>query len=92
MASVNVTELKNRATQILRRVERGDEYVVTKRGRPIAVLLPAALEELEDWVLAHHPEARRRQEEAAARISAGDHVALSELRRRVSSRARRRRT
>jgi len=38
---VGVRELKNRATQIIRHVrESRAEYVVTYRGRPVAVLLP----------------------------------------------------
>ena len=80
MASVKVTDLKNRATQIMRRVERGGEYVVTKRGRPIAVILPAAIEDLEDWVLAHHPEAIRRRRAAEREIAEGRFVGAAELR------------
>ena len=80
MAAVKVTELKDRATQIMRDVEHGAEYVVTKRGRPIAVILPTALEDLEDWVLVNHPEAVRRRTEAESRIAAGDYVTAAELR------------
>ena len=67
-----MTDLKNKATQILRTVEHGKGYVVTKRGRPIAVILPVADQDVEDWILAHHPEAVRRREAAEARIAAGD--------------------
>lgn len=80
MAAVKVTELKDRATQIMRDVERGREYVVTKRGRPIAVILPTEAGELEDWVLAHHPEAVRRRKQAESRIAAGDFASAAELR------------
>jgi prevent-host-death family protein len=45
---VGVRELKNRATEIIRNVrERRAEYVVTYRGRPVAVLLPVDEEWLE---------------------------------------------
>ena len=41
MARVGVRELKNRATEIIRKVrEKRAEYVVTYHGRPVAVLLP----------------------------------------------------
>jgi prevent-host-death family protein len=41
MARVGVRELKNRTTEIIRDVrENRAEYVVTYRGRPVAVLLP----------------------------------------------------
>lgn len=80
MAAVKITDLKNRATAIMRRVERGDEYVVTKRGRPIAVIFPVANDDLEDWILANHPEAIRRRKEGAAEIAAGLSVTGRELR------------
>jgi prevent-host-death family protein len=41
MARVGVRELKNQTTEIIRQVrENRAEYVVTYRGRPVAVLLP----------------------------------------------------
>ncbi len=88
MTAVKVTDLKDRATQIMRDVERGREYVVTKRGRPIAVILPTAADELEDWVLANHPEAVRRRREAEARIAAGDFARAADLRRLLRPRGR----
>jgi prevent-host-death family protein len=47
MPRVGVRELKNRTTQIVRDVrENRAEYVVTYRGRPVAVLLPVD----EEWL------------------------------------------
>ena len=40
MASVGVRELRQRASELLRRVEGGETIVVTDRGRPVAVLAP----------------------------------------------------
>ena len=41
MPDVGVRELKTRASEILRRVrECRDRYVVTYRGRPVAILAP----------------------------------------------------
>jgi prevent-host-death family protein len=43
MGSVGVRELRDNATDILRRVrERGESFEVTFRGRPVALLVPAA--------------------------------------------------
>ena len=83
MPAVRVTDLKARATQIMRRVETGSEFMVTKRGRPIAMILPIADDELEDWILAHHAEAVRRRTEAFERIAAGEYVTAKELRSRL---------
>ena len=38
MGAVGVRELKNRLTYYLRRARRGEEIIVTERGRPVAVL------------------------------------------------------
>jgi prevent-host-death family protein len=50
MPSVGIRELRQRASELLRRVEAGETFEVTDRGRPVAVLgpLPArsALERL----------------------------------------------
>ncbi len=40
MASVGVRELRQRASELLRRVEAGETIEVTDRGRPVALLMP----------------------------------------------------
>ncbi len=40
MTQVGVRELRQRASELLRRVEAGETFEVTDRGRPIAVLGP----------------------------------------------------
>jgi len=40
MVSVGVRELRQRASELLRRIERGETIEVTDRGRPVAILSP----------------------------------------------------
>ena len=40
MATVGVRELRQRASELLRRVEAGETIEVTDRGRPVAILAP----------------------------------------------------
>jgi len=40
MASVGVRELRQRASELLRRVEAGETIEITDRGRPVAALAP----------------------------------------------------
>ena len=40
MASVGVRELRQRASELLRRVEDGESIEITDRGRPVAMLTP----------------------------------------------------
>ena len=39
-ATIGVRELRQRASELLRRVERGESIEITDRGRPIALLSP----------------------------------------------------
>jgi prevent-host-death family protein len=40
MGTVGIRELRQRASELLRRVEAGETIQVTDRGRPVAVLSP----------------------------------------------------
>ncbi len=40
MTSVGVRELRQRASELLRRVEQGETIEITDRGRPVALLTP----------------------------------------------------
>jgi prevent-host-death family protein len=40
MASVGIRELRQRASELLRRVEAGETIEITDRGRPVAVISP----------------------------------------------------
>ena len=41
MRSIGIRELRQRASEYLRAVERGETFEVTDRGRPVALLIPA---------------------------------------------------
>jgi prevent-host-death family protein len=42
MATVGAFEAKTQLSALLERVERGEEVTITKHGRPVAKLVPAA--------------------------------------------------
>lgn len=55
--AVGMRDLKNRVAEILRNVqERGSAVVVTRHGKPAALILPIGSPEADDYVLAHAPE------------------------------------
>lgn len=57
MEAVGVRDLAKRASAVLTIWNRaGSPVIVTRRGRPIAVLSPIDAEEFYDYVLAHCPE------------------------------------
>ena len=47
MASVGIRELRQRASELLRRVEDGESIQITDRGRPVAVLSPLSEDPLD---------------------------------------------
>ena len=86
MPRVGVRDLKNKASEILRAVrEDGAEYVITYQGRPAAVLLPVADEDLEDYVLAHHPQLVELRKRAKKAIRRGEFATSEELRRLLTA-------
>jgi antitoxin (DNA-binding transcriptional repressor) of toxin-antitoxin stability system len=62
---------------VIEDVEGGTAFVVTKRGRPAAVLLP--IDEAEDLVLANAHAYIRMRREGRAAYAKGNAVRLSEL-------------
>lgn len=47
MPSVGIRELRQRASELIRRVENGESIEITDRGRPVAVLAPLPEDPLE---------------------------------------------
>ncbi len=51
---VNIRELKNHISKIIRHAQRGD-VIVTSRGKPKAVLHAVSEEDIEDYLLGNSP-------------------------------------
>ena len=51
MAVIGIFEAKERLSELLERVERGEQITITKRGRPVALLVPPeqSAEDLVEW-------------------------------------------
>lgn len=77
MAEIALKELKARASAVIDQVQAGAAYVVTKRGRPAAVLLP--VDEAEDLVLANATEYVRMRRRARAAHARRATVRLEDL-------------
>lgn len=77
MAEVGIKELKATASELIDKVEAGAAYVITRRGRPAAVLLP--IEDAEDIVLANADEFIRMRVRARSAFRAGQTTPLKDL-------------
>lgn len=76
MAELGIRELKATASAVIDRVATGSAYVITKRGRPAAVLMP--VEEAEDLVLANADEYVRMRREARRAYAKGTTTRLED--------------
>jgi len=77
MAEIGIKALKATASSVIDEVQSGSAYVVTKRGRPAAVLLP--IEDAEDLVLANADEYVRQRRLARADQAKGRTIRLEDL-------------
>lgn len=80
MKFVNIKELHDKTSEILRRLEGDDEEVIiTSYGKPKAVLRRLTEEDLEDYVLANHPKFKEALEKACQDAIEGEVTDLEEL-------------
>ena len=78
MATIGVRELKAKASDILDRTEAGEPFLVTRRGRPVAVVLPFNIE-TEDLILAQAPSFIKLREAARAEHRKGQTLAWDDV-------------
>ena len=79
---VNVRELKNQTSAVIRLSRKGD-VVVTARGKPTAVLHALREEDLEDYLLARSPRFLRSLEASYRDYKRKGGISLGEARRRL---------
>jgi|ERR1700730_3284249 len=77
MATIGVRQLKNEAPAIVRRAEAGEVVFISRRGRPVAVVLPFDLD-VESLILAKGDHFVRQREAALALLQAGEGTPLSQ--------------
>ncbi len=81
MSTVGIRELARRASSIIDDMEKSRQpALITRRGRPVAYMLPLDSEEFEDFVLAHAPEFVEGMASADAELAAGETVSLADVR------------
>jgi len=76
MAEIGIKQLKASASEVVENVERGAAYVVTRRGRPAAAIVP--IEQAEDLVLANANEYLRLRREGRAAYAKGMTTSLDD--------------
>ena len=82
MASVGIRDLKTHASDIVERAEAGEAFLVTRRGKPVAVVLPFTIE-AEDLILGHASPFVRLREEGRAELRKGKTIGWQSLKTKV---------
>ena len=82
MASVGIRDLKTHASDIVERAEAGEAFLVTRRGKPVAVVLPFSFD-AEDLILAHAPQFMRVREQGRADRRKGKTISWNSLKAKV---------
>lgn len=54
MQFTSIADLKNNTCRIISAVEKGNNTILTKHGRPVAVITHLSEDEIEDYILTHH--------------------------------------
>jgi len=79
---MGVKEMKGQMSSVVRDVAEEDKWIiVTWHGRPRAMLIPFSEEDLEDFILANHPELVKRREQARREIEAGEYLTHEEIKK-----------
>ncbi len=81
MGTIGIRELKARASEVIERSEKGERFLVTKRGKPVSILLPLDDSEFEDFILANSPELVRLRERARREYEQGRAIPWDVLKR-----------
>jgi len=89
MKFATVRTLKNQTSEILRLVQSGKDVLITSHGKPVAILQGMKEEDLEDYVLSHHPRLRKSIEDAEREWRKKGGISLEEMRRRLKKKERR---
>ncbi len=86
MSTIGVRELARHASSIINDIERKKEpALITRRGRPVAYMLPVDSEEFEDFVLAHAPQFVEGMAAADTELATGSTVSLASVREELEA-------
>jgi len=83
MAAVGVRDLKVHASDIVERAAAGEAFLVTRRGKPVAVVLPFGID-AEDLILGHAPAFVKLRKEARTELRKGMTLGWESVKRKTN--------
>lgn len=79
MNTYGIREIQRTTGEIIDQVIAGETALITRHGKPVAVLLPVDSDMLEEFILSNAPEFVRSFENAESDLIAGSTTALEDL-------------
>lgn len=84
MSTVGIRELARHASAIIDEIATKKEpALITRRGRPVAYVMPVDSEQFEEFALANAPEFVAGMAAADAELRAGETISLTEFRQQL---------
>ncbi|MBI2264683.1 MAG: type II toxin-antitoxin system Phd/YefM family antitoxin [Armatimonadetes bacterium] len=82
MKFVSVNELQNRAAQIIEDLSKED-VIVTRSGHPTAALIHLGEEDVESFLMAHHPTLMQELDDSYSGYQASGGISHSEMKTKL---------
>lgn len=79
MKFANIRELQKDASGLVSLVEKGEDVIITKHGKPAAVIYPLTEDMIEDYMIQHSPAIKRKLEEGLKDAREGRVVPIEDL-------------
>jgi antitoxin (DNA-binding transcriptional repressor) of toxin-antitoxin stability system len=89
MKFANVRTLKNKTSEMLRLVAGGKDVIITSHGKPVAMIRKMTEDEIEDYVLSHHPAIRASIEAADRHYRKKGGIPVKEIIRSLEAKVKR---
>lgn len=79
MRFVNIKELQKEASAVISMAEKGEDVIITKHGKPAAVIYPLTEEQIEDYMIEHSPTIRKKIAEGLKDAREGRVTSIEDL-------------
>lgn len=78
----NIRDLQRDASALVSLAEKGEDVIITKRGKPAAVIYPLNEDQIEEYMIEHSPSIRKKISEGLKDAREGNVVSMSDMLKR----------
>ncbi len=82
MKFANIRDLQRDASGLIALAEKGEDVIITKHGKPTAVIYPLNEEAMEDYMISHSPSIKKKLAEGMKDAREGNVVSMDDMLKR----------